>query len=264
MEYQTILTQKENGITTITLNRPEKLNAFSPQMAREFYDAVWEIYNDNDVKVVVIKGAGRSFCAGGDIVQDIGHSAATHPTWKYDHDWRFINMVPILLRYMAPPVIASVHGHAIGIGTTLPMACDLVIAADTARFSLGFIRVGITLECGSSFNLVRQVGMRKAMELALTGRTVDAQEALQIGMVNQVVPEAELNDKTMALATSLANGPSIAIEMTKRALHNAWDGDMHAALQFEAFAQEVAHKTEDGAEGPRAFMEKRKPVFKGR
>jgi 2-(1,2-epoxy-1,2-dihydrophenyl)acetyl-CoA isomerase len=266
MDYKTIILGKDTqtGIATITLNRPDKLNAFSPLVSREFSNAVWEVYQDNDVKVLVINGSGRAFCAGGDIVEDLTHSAASSMLWKYDHDWRFINTVPVLLRYMAPPSIASVHGHCIGIGTTLPLACDFIIAADTAKFSLGFIRVGITPEFGSTYNLPRLVGMRRAMELATTGRTFDAEEALRIGIVNKVVPEAQLKEATRDFALSLAQGPSIAIELTKRALYNAWDGDIHAALQFEAFAQETAHRTDDGAEGPRAFAEKRKPKFKGR
>jgi len=264
MEYECLLYRQEDGIATITLNRPDKLNAFSPQMVKEFSDVIWQVYNDNEIKVLVINGAGRAFCAGGDVGEDLAHSAEVQVPWKYDPDWRFINLVPVIMRYMAPPTIAAVHGYAIGIGTTLPLGCDMRIAADTARFSLGFVRVGITPECGSLYNLPRLVGTGKAMELALTGKMIDAEEALRIGMVNQVVPEAELESATLELARSIAQGASIAIEMTKRGIYNAWDGDIHAALQYEAFAQEVAHKTEDAAEGARAFLEKRKPVFKGR
>lgn len=264
MEYKCLLYRLEDGIATITLNRPDKLNAFSPQMVKDFADVIWQVYNDNDVKVLIINGAGRAFCAGGDVGEDLAHSAEVQLSWKYDPDWRFINTVPVLIRYMAPPTIASVHGYAVGVGTTIPLCCDMRIAADTAKFSLGFIRVGITPECGSTYNLPRLIGMGKAMELALTGRRIDAEEALRIGLVDKVVPEAELEAATMELARRIAEGPTIAVEMTKRGLHNAWDGNFHAALQYESFAQEVAHKTEDAAEGARAFLEKRKPVFKGK
>jgi len=264
MNYETLIYELKDGIGTITLNRPDKLNAFSPPLVRDFYQVIWEVYNDNEVKVVVIKGAGRAFSAGGDVKEDLAHSAETQKPWKYDHDWRFINVVPVLMRYMAPPSICQIHGHAIGVGATLPLCCDMRIAADTAKFSFGFIRMGITPECGSTYNLPRLIGMGKAMELTLTGRRVLADEALQIGLVDRVVPEAELEDAVMELAKQIAEGPSIAIEMTKRGLYNGWESEYHAALQYEAFAQEVAHKTEDAAEAPQAFIEKRKPVFKGR
>ena len=184
--------------------------------------------------------------------------------WKYDHDWRLNNTMAVMLRYMAPPSIASIHGYAMGVGSTLPLCFDMRIAADDAKFCFAFIRVGITPENGSTYNLPRLIGMDKAMELMLTGRMIDAEEALRIGLVTKVVPRAELESATMELAQQIAQGPSLAIEMTKRGLYSGWESDLHAALQYEMFAQEVAHKSEDGIEGPRAFSEKRRPVFKGR
>ena len=264
MEYENLIYELKDGIGVITLNRPDKLNAFSPPLVKDFCNVIWDIYNDNDVKVVVIRGAGRAFSAGGDVKEDLAHSAATQKPWKYDPDWRFINLTPVLIRYMAPPSICAIHGHAIGIGSTLPLCCDIRIAADTAKFSFGFIRMGITPESGSTYNLPRIIGMGKAMELMLTGRRVLADEALRIGLVEKVVPESELETTVMDLARQIADGPSIAIEMTKRGLYNGWESEYHGALQYEAFAQEVAHKTEDAVEAPQAFIEKRKPVFKGR
>jgi 2-(1,2-epoxy-1,2-dihydrophenyl)acetyl-CoA isomerase len=264
MQYKTVSFQQESGIAMLTLNRPDKLNAFSPAMGWEVVDAVTRVAKDDDAKVLVINGAGRAFCAGGDVDADLSQSVALKAKWRASNDWKFLNTLPHLLRYMPQPVIAVMHGWCIGIGVSLPLCCDIRFAAESARISLRFVRLGNAPEMGSTWTLPRLVGVGKAIELAITGDTIDAREAYRIGLVNRVYPDADIQSAAMEFAKSIAEGASISIELIKRGIYMGLTSDFHSAVQYECFAAETVRETEDMAEGVRAVMEKRKPNFKGR
>jgi len=264
MGYKDILFTVDKGVATITLNRPEKLNAVSPATLWEVIDAVDKTTKDPKAKVLVIKGAGRAFCSGGDIDADLSHSVAVKSKWRASSDWHLMNILPVQLRYMPQPVIASIQGWAIGFGVTFPVACDFRIASENAKFSVRFVALGNAPEMASTYNLRQVVGLSKALELAITGKTIDAQEALRIGLVNQVVPNDQLETATADFARGIAEGPSVAIELIKRGIYQSLNSDLHGAIQYEAFMAETVRETEDMAEGVKALVEKRKPNFKGR
>ncbi len=262
-DYETILYERRGRVGVITLNRPQKLNAWNPQMEGEFIDAVNRAATDRDVGCLVVTGAGRAFCAGGDIsrwsdqLTQPAEREATSPLLARDGSPE----VPIALR-RGKPVIAAINGPAIGIGLTMPLACDIRIASDRATFSVRFVKVGLTPECGSSRNLPAVAGLGNALYLALTGRIVDAAEAKERGLVDRVVAHDELMDEAMALAEEIAANPGDAVWAAKRLLHeNAAEGDLRRVVTHEGFAIREARLSPDHAEAVRAFMEKREPRF---
>lgn len=261
MKYETFLYSQQNGIVTITLNRPEKLNALSDQMIRELCKVTSELKEDDSTKVVVITGSGRAFCAGGDLNAEIFTTPSSVELKKVlnkTHQYIFN------LRTMEKPVIAAVNGLAVGGGCDLTLACDIRIASDTSRFSLAYANVGLHPDLGASYLLAPLVGFGKACELLFTGKMIDAREAERIRMVNEVVPAAQLMDKVTEMAQAIARGPSIAIGYAKTSLYQSWNRDILSAQEEEARIQAVVWTTEDAKEGIKAFAEKRKPVFKGK
>lgn len=264
--YETLLLEVADGIGTLTLNRPKALNALTPQMKEEMADATTRLEFDEAVRCVIVRGAGEHFMAGGDVKGFYaGRDASLH-----DKRRRFLEGInalhPVMfsLRRMRKPVIASVQGYAAGYGMSLAMACDLTICADDARFALAYVRIGTSPDGTGTYMLPRIVGLKKAMEFALLGDDCDAQAAASFGLVNFVVPRAELEAETLKLARRLASGPTHALANVKRLIHASLDTAYEAQLQqeAEAFASNVA--TEDFREGVSAFAEKRKPKFKGR
>jgi enoyl-CoA hydratase/carnithine racemase len=265
MGYETILLAKEDGIATLTLNRPEKLNAWSARMAEEFRDALHSIDADSSVRVVVITGAGRAFCAGADVEGfDQAIQARRSPAQTVRDETRRDFLGCTLVRRMALPFIAAINGPAVGIGLTLPLACDIRIASDRARLGAIFSRMGLIPEFGSTYNLPKIVGIAKACELVFTGKMVDAREAEKIGLVNQVVPHDDLLRAAMEMASAIAQGPPIAIQMAKLSLYQGLDADLHTQSIWERLVQNYLKQTEDHREGVSAFLEKRPPVFKDR
>lgn len=261
MNYETFTLTHDDGITTLTLNRPEKLNALSDKMITELCQVTSELKTDNSVKVVVITANGRAFSAGGDLNADIfttPSSIELKRVLNRTHQYIF-NM-----RTMEKPVIASVNGLAVGGGCDLALACDIRIASETAKFSVAYVNVGLHPDLGASYLLAPLVGFGKACELIFTGKMIDAKEAERIGMVNQVVPPEQLKSVTREMALSIAKGPSIAIGYAKTSIYDSWNRDMVSAQENEARIQAVVWTTEDSREGIRAFVEKRKPNFKGR
>ncbi|MGV8058320.1 MAG: enoyl-CoA hydratase/isomerase family protein [Smithellaceae bacterium] len=262
--YQTLLVKKEDAIATITLNRPDKLNAMSLDMFRELAEATEEVANDRDVRTVVVTGAGRAFSAGGDIDSPIFDS----PEWKrpeFIHDaayrsWQFLRNI----RSMDKPVIAAVNGPAVGGGMCLAVACDMIIASEKAIFSVPFIKLGMHIELGIGYFLPRLVGIAKAFDICFTGRSVGAQEADRIGLVNQVVPVDQLEPTVTKLATTLAQGPPLALSMGKRSIYQSQSMDLISVMEMEVRAQAICMASEDVKEGVNAFKEKRKPVFQGK
>lgn len=255
----TIIVETSGGVTTITLNRPEVLNAVNTPMAKELHDAVRQAARDAAVRCVVLTGAGRGFCSG----QDLRGRAAGDFSYRA-HLRSTYNPVILLLRTMEKPVLAAVNGVAAGAGCSLALAADLRVASARASFIQIFSRVGLIPDSGSTWFLPRLVGTGKAFELACTAEPVDAAEALRLGLVNRVVPPDDLMPQTMELAMRLASGPTRAYGLTKRAFAYAIGASLEQALEYEAQVQEIAGHTADHREGVAAFIEKREAKFEGR
>lgn len=263
MDLATVLYDKTEHVATITLNRPEALNAFNSQLRADFDAALREAQNDKEVRVVIVTGAGRAFSAGSDLQERSAASAAEPPSPLVTVE-PLVGSVTDFIMDMTKPVIVAFQGPAVGMGATIPLACDLRIMADTARIGFVFVKRGITPEFGSTYLLPRIVGQTKAREILLTGRFVDAKEALEIGLVNQVVPADQLMDAAMKLAKEIATAAPLAVAFTKRGLNLSYEGNLRSVVQFERWAFPTCTRSEDFREGVRAFMEKREPQFKGR
>lgn len=259
---QPILSEARDAITTITLNRPDKLNAFSGTMREDLLAALQNAAAAATTRVVVITGAGRGFCAGGDVefmskLQRQGDVASFRRLLDAGRD------VVLAITGMDKPVIASVNGIAAGAGCNLALACDYRIASDSARMGETFVRIGLHPDWGGTWLLPRLVGRGRAMELLMTGRLVDAEEAAAIGMIDRVVPAADLASETWTLAKALASGPRGPIADIKRALAVTERNDLRAQLELENEHQTRAFQSRDAAEGLAALFEKRAPDFKG-
>jgi len=256
VNYQTIIMEKRDHITTVTLNRPDSLNALNDQMADELSDAFASADGDEDTRVVVITGAGRAFCSGADLREDrSGRRAGVIRTFAD----RIFTALSI-----EKPIVASINGVAVGGGCTMTLSCDIRIASETARFQLPFTRLGICTELGSTYLLPRLVGMGKACELILTSKMIDASEAKEIGLVNQVVPASELAAATYEMASSIGKLPPLAVQMNKRGLRQGTNADLPSQLRYEALANTYLFQTEDHKEAVKAFREKREPTYRGR
>ena len=255
---ETLNVSRENGIVTVTLDRASKKNAMSNLMFDELLIVLREIADRDDDRVVIITGANGEFCSGADLTQDGGsprHQLAA---------MRHVGDVALALHKLPQPTIAKVRGVSVGAGCNLALGCDLVVAGDTARFSQIFARRGLSLDFGGSWILPRRVGMHKAKELAFFADIIDAGEAERIGLVNRVLPDAELDSFVDDWAQRLAAGPPIAIAMTKRMLNNSSNVTLEQALDDEGFAQTVnIAGTKDTTEAFLAFAQKRHPTFKG-
>ena len=259
MAYETIIYEKQNGVATITLNRPQSLNAFIPQMNQEVLQALKESERDGEARCVMITGAGRAFCAGQDLkgrTPEQKGSLGASLREKYNPMIRQI-------RQMEKIVIAAVNGVAAGAGCNFALACDLRIASEEAKFIQSFVRVGLAPDSGGSFILPRLVGLSKAMELLLLGDTVDAKEAQRIGLVARVFPAAEFVGSARSIAEQVARAPR-GIGLIKRAVNRANLAPLEQDLEYEALLQEIAGRSADYDEGVRAFLEKRAPVFTGK
>lgn len=259
MSYETIIYEKQNGVAAITLNRPQALNAFTPQMNSELQDALKDADQDKTIRCFLLTGSGRAFCAGQDLksrTREQRGSLGASLREKY-------NPIILRLRRTEKIVLAAVNGVAAGAGCNLALACDLRIASEEAQFIQAFVRVGLAPDSGGSFILPRLVGLSKAMELLLLGEPVDAKEALRIGLVAKVVPASEFSGAARKMAEKLASGPR-SIGLIKRAMNRAFLSELEAQLEYEAYLQEIAGRSADFDEGVRAFLEKRPPVFTGK
>ena len=256
---ETVLIDRAGGVVTITLNRPEKKNAINDVMWNELLDTFRTISgNTEEDRVVVITGAGGAFCSGADI------SGGAERTEHGLVHMRHVGDVCLALHAVPQPVIAKVGGVAAGAGLNLALGCDLVVASDEARFSEIFARRGLSVDFGGSWVLPRLVGLHKAKELVLLADIIDAKEAQDLGLVNRVVPAAQLDAFVEDWATRLASGPPVALSMSKRLLDQSTAVSLAQALEAEAQAQNVNFATADMAEAMTAFLEKRNPQFKGR
>jgi enoyl-CoA hydratase/carnithine racemase len=264
MTYKCLLLDVKDGIATLALNRPERLNALGDTLREDLHDAVRRAAGDDEVRVMVITGVGKGFCAGGDVkAMHEGKEAGTARSVR-EKMAPLRDQVLLALREAPKPVIAAVNGPAAGAGMNLALACDIRLASTNARFGQTFVRRGLHPDWGGTYFLPRIVGMAKAAELIFTGETIDAVEALRLGLVSALYPPEELMPATQALARKIADGPPLAIRLARRALYHNQEVDLRQALEFETFAQNVCFETDDAREGIRAFVEKRMPVFRGR
>ena len=264
MTYETLHYAVKDNIATLTLNRPDRLNALNDTLRDDLYDAIRKSAADPEVRVLVITGAGRGFCSGGDVkaMNEAKELGAARPVGEKVAPLR--DRVLLAMRDAPQPIIAAVNGAAAGAGMNLALGCDLIVASEQARFSEIFARRGLTIDFGGSWLLPRLVGMHRAKELALFADIISAKEAADMGLVNRVVPAGELDAFVADWARRLAAGPPLALGMTKRLLSNSFSMTMDEALEAEGMAQSVNSGTEDTAEAIRAFLEKREPKFKGR
>ena len=260
--YEHILVSQAEGIATITLNRPDKLNAFIGHMRRDLAEALEHAGSDRSIKVVIITGAGRAFCSGG----DIAFMAELMERRDSDEFSRILGAgrrVITAIRSMTKPVLASINGPAAGAGFNLALACDLRIASSNATFTQSFVKVGLHPDWGGTYFLPRLVSSNKACEMFFLGESIDAAEALRLNIVNQVVAPDELEAATLQLAERLRAAPSIAVAAAKQAIYISGSSDLDEMLRYETEAQLRCFESEDGHEGVRAFFEKRDPRFTG-
>lgn len=261
MAYTSIRSATDDGVTTITLNRPDALNSMTEAMKRELLDALKDAERDGAVRAVLLTGEGRGFCAGEALDAELANQAAP----PLDRTLKeFYNPVIEKMRAMDKPIVAAVNGVCAGAGVSLALAADLRIASDKASFVMAFVKIGLVPDAGGTFFLPRLVGMGKAAEMCMTGDKVDAAEAERIGLVNRTVPHDKLVEESRMLAQKLAKLPTKAIGLMKRALNRSLRVPLEDQLAYEADLQAVAARTDDFHEGVRAFLEKRPATFQGK
>ncbi|HWO94060.1 MAG TPA: enoyl-CoA hydratase-related protein [Dehalococcoidia bacterium] len=259
MTYQDLLLEREDGIATITLNKPDKLNAMSWTTWRELRESVAECDADDDVKVIIVTGAGRGFSSGTDLT---AASQDEIPSRRETMRSGYLSAVSLI--HSAKPTIAAVNGIAAGAGLSIALACDIRIGAASSRYSAIFVKRALSADFGCSYLLPRVVGMSNAMRLMYTGDIIDAQEALRIGLLSEVVPDEALIQRARELSLPIAHGPSIAIEATKRLVYRQIEAEIDAHVEYEEYLQRLTHQSEDALEGRMSFLEKREPRFHGR
>ena len=263
MNYETIQLEMRGQVCVLTLNRPERLNALNVQVANDFKAAVSEALEQR-ARAIVLTGAGRAFSAGGDLreMQEIGQKDGRVEAF-FDEPLRLLNEAILLIRQTPVPFIAAVNGVASGGGCNLALACDLVIAAESAKFNQAFIKIGLTPDCGGTFLLPRLVGWKRATELLFSGDLISAKTAAAMGMINSITPDDALMSTAMAIADKLAHAPTAAIAQIKMLLEASATNDLGSQLDLERKTQIESGKTKDFVEGVSAFLEKRLPRFVG-
>lgn len=263
-EETTLLVEKTDGVCTITLNRPDKLNAFNDEMSFKLIDALKGAAKDAAVRAVVLTGAGRGFCSGQDLAnRDFSDNTQARPSLG-DSLRRRYNQIFLNIRNMEKPIIAAVNGVAAGAGASLAFACDFRIISDNTNFVQSFTKVGLVPDTGATFVLPRLIGLTKAFELMLTADKLDAKTAMELGLVNKVVAADQVMPEAMAMASKLAKGPTKAFGLTKRAVNKSIFPDLEELLEYEAYLQEIAGRSDDFQEGVKAFLEKREPAYCGK
>lgn len=258
--YESIIYEKENRVALIRLNKPEMMNALEASLANEIVDAVHSAADDDEIGAIVLTGTGSVFSSGGDLSKLMqGFELLEGRQWLQDGYNQILELTRI-----KKPVIAAVNGYAVGAGFSLALMCDLIYAAESAKFGMAFIKVAAVPDCGALYFLPRLVGLQKAKELVFRGSNITAAEANRIGIVNQVYDSEALLPEVMKIASSLADGPAVALAQAKEILNASGNLTLEAVMELEIYAQSFCFQTEDHREGVIAFLEKRKPVFKGK
>lgn len=260
MTYETILLEKRGNVAVITLNRPERMNAVNPQLSQDFRAGLDELEKDDDVRVVIITGAGRAFCSGGDVTTMVGGTEYDSSTIDPLHGSDIVRK----LRAIEKPTIAMVNGTAVGGGCALALACDMRTGSEKTRFMNAFVRVGLASGWAGPWLYPRLMGLGKALEILLTGDFLEAEEAERIGVLNRLVPSEDLEETTMELANKIASGPPIAMRLTRRQVYEGLGYDIETALHRADEGEYFCVYTDDHKEGVKAFLEKRLPQFKGK
>lgn len=258
--YQFLKYTLESGVATITLNRPDVYNALNDEITYELQDAFKKVSRDNEARVVVLTGEGKAFCSG----QDLKASSGQEKRSFIDSLHKRYNPIIRAMRNLPKPIICRLNGVAAGAGCSIALACDLIVAAEEAMMTEVFVNIGLVLDSGSSYFLPRLVGSAKAFELSTMGSRIKGKQALELGLVNKVAPLAELDDAVKSYTDYYAKAPTKAIGLMKAMLNKAGNASLNDMLEYEAFCQEIAGSSEDYNEGVAAFLEKRKPEFKGR
>lgn len=264
MAFNEILLGKSEGVAIITLNRPERFNSFTTNMYREFPRILDQLRRDDEVKAVILTGAGNGFCAGSDVSDRLGKRLKEGGEESRFENLQRVGAIALDITDFDKPIIGAVNGTAVGAGLSLALLCDIRLASKKARFGAVWLNVGLIPDVGATYSLPRIVGKEKAMALILSREIIGADEALKIGLVSKVFPHDQLMDEARNLARSIATGPSVAVELTKRGLQRSLENDLKTQLDYETYAQNICRQTEDHKEGIRAFAEKRKPAFVGR
>jgi 2-(1,2-epoxy-1,2-dihydrophenyl)acetyl-CoA isomerase len=262
MSDKTVELNIRDGVAHLTFNRPDAANSMNVELARDLMYATLTCDEDPRVRAVLLSGAGRMFSGGGDLKTFAG-KGETLPHYLKELT-TYLHAAVSRLTRMAAPVIAAVHGSAAGAGLSIACAADLVLAADTAKFTVAYTRAGLVPDGSSTYFLSRIVGLRRALELTLTNRVLSAAEAMALGIVTRVVPESSLLGEAGALAAELAAGPTQAFGVAKRLLHSGWTGTLETQMELETRAIADIARTADAREGIAAFVAKRAPVFQGR
>jgi 2-(1,2-epoxy-1,2-dihydrophenyl)acetyl-CoA isomerase len=264
MTYECLIYEVKDNIATLTLNRPDRLNALGGSLRDDLHDAITRSAADPEVRVMIVTGSGKGFCSGGDVkaMSEAKEGRRERPLMEKIAPGR--DRTLLAMRDAPQPIIAAVNGAAAGAGMNLALGCDIRLASTAAKFSQAFVKRGLHPDWGGTYFLPRVVGMAKAAELIFTGAVIDAAEALRLGIVSQVVAPEELLPAAQTLARAIAAGPPIAIRLAKRGLYRNAESDLRTALEYETFAQNTCFETEDATEGIKAFVEKRAPQFKGR
>lgn len=264
MNLETVIYSFENSVATIQMNRPEALNALSLQLAKDLAAAVRQTVADH-ARAVILTGSGRAFCSGGDLreMRAMGEEQGGIEAFL-DEPLKALHKVIRSIRETPIPFIAAVNGICAGAGTNFALACDLVIAADDASFNEAFVRIGLSPDCGGSFFLPRAIGEKRAAEMLMTGSSITAVRAVEIGMINRTVPSADVLSEARSLAAQLAAGPTAAIARVKRMLNSTFSNDLERQLDLEADCQIESGASPDFKEGVAAFFEKRPPKFTGK
>jgi len=262
MSADPVLVERTNNVVTLTLNRPEIRNAMNVELTDAFADSVAQIGRDPDVRAVIVTGAGKAFCSGGDLGWINPGPGASVPEMR--RKMRSFYPQFLAVRTLDIPVIAAVNGAAIGAGLCLAMACDIRISSDKAKYAAPFTRLGMHPGMAATYLLTRLVGTARASDLLFTSRTIDATEAEHLGLVNRVVPHDGLLDSAMQTANEIASNAPIPMGMVKRAIYIAERADMETMLEYEGLAQPITMGTEDLLEGLKAVKEKRDPEFEGK
>lgn len=258
MEFNCLKYENSNGVTTITLNRPDRFNAFNNEMSFELQDALKAVRRDKDCRVVVLTGEGKAFCSGQDL-KDIAGATRSLSESLYKR----YNPIIKAMRDLEKPIICRLNGVAAGAGCSLALASDFIVASEFSSLIEVFVNVGLVLDSGSSYFLPRLVGSNRAFELSTMGSKVSAQQAYDWGMVNRVVPHEDLDAEVQKIADYYAMAPTKAVGMMKKMLNKSTYSSLEDMLQYEAYCQEIAGYSKDYKEGVTAFNEKRKPEFTG-